>query len=138
MTARATRDDVATASVRYSRADLLRRRADLSAAIAEVDRELAELELIAAPVDEYRTKGPLPSCVSRRTFNEACRSGRIVGARNEGREWICSTVAWRDGRVRASRPRSIMAGDENAGPDVEKLADLALESASLRSTRRPV
>jgi hypothetical protein len=51
-----------------------------------------------APAPTYTTER-LPDGVSRRRFNEVCRS--IEGATKEGRHWTCAREAWH--RARSSQ-----------------------------------
>jgi hypothetical protein len=70
----------------------------------------------------------LPSRTSRRRFAEVCRSGRVEGARREGRDWVCSRAAWQ--AARAQRPR--MQGCPPRSASVHARADALLARAGLR------
>jgi len=52
-----------------------------------------------APVEVSSVR--LPVDAKRDAFNRACRSGRVRGARKQGRVWICTLEAW---NARADAP----------------------------------
>ncbi len=74
---------------------------------------------------EYSTQHPA-SGVTSRTHNEACRSGRVEGARKEGRQWFCSREAWHRSRGKAPPPKLRLVPTE---PDVDALTEKALAGA---------
>lgn len=89
--------------------------------------------------------GDLPSCytsedrphrVSRRAFRERCRAGVVVGARREGKLWICSREAWHASRASAPSnpghhvPRLLATSTDEA------IAAAAIANAGLRPTRK--
>jgi len=96
---------------------------------ATIDELIDEIEGLRAPSgDEYRSDAP-PTLTSRRAFNEVCRSGRVKGARKEGKVWLCSRVAWH--RARAKRPE--LPRPEPPANDVD-VADAMIAAAGFRVT----
>jgi hypothetical protein len=95
---------------------------------ARVDARLAQL---GVAVDEY-TSGRLPRGMTRRTFNEWCRSGKVDGASRDGREWRCIAAAWRAARAAAAPTReSQQVAANDAVPDL----DAMLSGAGMRRTK---
>lgn len=62
--------------------------------------------LITGAQRETYSSCDLPPRCSRRRFAELCRSGRVIGARREGREWVCSQSAWDAARAQRAKPTS--------------------------------
>jgi hypothetical protein len=67
-----------------------------------------------------------PPRTTRRRFAELCRSGRVVGARRDGRDWVCSRDAWHAARVRKVAPPL------PATTSLDAKADALLARAGLR------
>jgi hypothetical protein len=105
---------------------------DLDEHIRAVVREELARARGAAHATVY-TSLALPRDVSRRTFREACRSGRVDGARREGRTWVCSREAWHAARTRARSSAPILR--VVASLDDESIAARAIANAGLRRTR---
>ena len=107
--------------------------AKAAAAARELAEALAELARESAPgpgaADSYDS-AHLPPRTSRRRFAEICRSGRIEGATQEGRIWVCPREAWH--AVRARRARGANAGLAAAAPSLVARADALLERSGLR------
>lgn len=78
--------------------------AGLLAVFRPLVRELVD-ELRGEDSADSYSSGCLPPRTSRRRFAEVCRSGRVVGARREGRDWICLREEWHQARSR-KRPES--------------------------------
>ena len=97
--------------------------------LVELDAEIARLAAIDGASDVYSAQTPPPR-VSSRTFREACRSGRIPGARKEGKTWFCDRAAWHAARE-VKRARS----GPQPSTDVER-ADAMIREAGFRLTRR--
>jgi hypothetical protein len=71
----------------------------------------------------------LPPRCSRRRFAEVCRSGRVRGARRDGRDWVCTREAWEGRRSGQRAPwRPTMALDARA--------EVLLRRAGLRVASR--
>jgi hypothetical protein len=52
----------------------------------------------------------LPQCCSRRRFAEVLRSGCVVGAHREGKDWACSRAAWGAARSHSATKRNELTG----------------------------
>src|SRR5262249_41069657 len=81
--------------------------------------------------DIYSSRLLPPRC-TRRRFAELCRSGRVVGARREGRDWVCFREAWDDERARP--PVGVTRTPSNL-TDAEAKADALLTRCGLRVVR---
>lgn len=117
------------------RAALLRRRADLLGEIANIDRELAELEAEpASDADVYSTTGPLPPGRSRRWLRDHAReipgAVRVGGVRGRSVEWRVRREDY-DAWV-AAQASPIATAPAKSTPDVDDW----LASAGIRLTRR--
>lgn len=116
--------------VKRSRAVLLRRRAELLEDAARIDRELADLEAIAAPADTF-TSLDLPPGTSRRAFREA--AALIPGAFRCGHVWHVDRAAWFAARAKPAARTSIAL--VASSPAVDDADDI-IRGAGLRVTRR--
>ena len=103
----------------------------IDARIREIVRE--ELALARGEGILFRTSGPLPPRVSRKRFNAICRSGIVVDARRDGRDWVVAASAWF--AARCARPttaeRTDPANDAAPTLDVDKI----IEAEGYRLTR---
>lgn len=95
----------------------------------------------AKEIGHFSTKN-LPPGISRRTFNERCRSGLVADAvKPQGqRSWFCSAAAWW-AAARRPRPRTDRHDDPVAAPTTTLIlpaddVDALLSAAGLRATRR--
>jgi len=106
--------------------------AALVAALGDHFRAIVREELARAGVTslEYSTDA-LPIGVTRRTFASWCRSGRVPGARRDGRGWRCSRSAWRSARAGEGEPKKASLRVVSPEDDLDGL----LAAAGLRSTR---
>lgn len=78
----------------------------------------------------------LPPGVSRRRFAELCRSGNVVGARREGRDWLCTRAAWESARTRKRRTSPpLHDASASASSTIEARADALLARSNLRVVR---
>jgi hypothetical protein len=89
------------------------------------------LRITTAPERETYDSRHLPPRTSRRRFAEVCRSGRVVEARREGRDWTCSRGAWEAARSRRSAVRPATA-ERHAAADLDSRAADLLARAGLR------
>jgi hypothetical protein len=87
---------------------------------------LASRILTAREREAYSSRHLPPRC-SRRRFAELCRSGRILGAEREGRDWVCSRDAWEAARSRKAK-RAVSA----PGSPLSAQADALLARSGLR------
>jgi hypothetical protein len=77
----------------------------------------------------------LPARCTRRRFAEVCRSGRVAGARREGRDWVCSRLAW---EASQTRKRPLPALRPPCAPsDRNARADALLARSGLRILKAP-
>ena len=86
-----------------------------SDALADLLDALAEriaVRLAAGRERETFSSRDLPPRCSRRHFADICRSGRVVDARKEGRDWVCSRQAWEAARMYGRRPRPTSGATE--------------------------
>jgi hypothetical protein len=76
----------------------------------------------------------LPPRTTRRRFAEVCKSGRVEGARREGRDWICSRTAWEQTRTRRSSVATRRPMNSATSPTaiLDARADALLARAGLR------
>jgi hypothetical protein len=91
---------------------------------------------IAARIDSTRERETydsrkLPPRTSRRRFAEVCRSGRVLDARREGRDWTCSRAAWEAARARRPAP----AASSATAKTLDEAADRLLGRAGLHVVR---
>lgn len=98
----------------------------IEATIRQIVRdELARA--LGSTSDDYSSIN-LPRGVSRRSFRERCASGRVDGARREGRIWTCSRSAWH-----ASRSTTTTTTTAEPRTDASSIADAALAAVSRRT-----
>jgi hypothetical protein len=81
--------------------------------------KLAERLDLTREREVYTSDRLPPDCRTRRRFAEICRSGAVVGARREGRCWICSRQAWE--RARARRPPAPATTTARIDDDADRL-----------------
>lgn len=81
------------------------------------------------------TSDDLPPRTSRRRFAEVCRSGRVAGARREGRHWTCSLVAWETARTRTRASTIAPAAADVPPATLAARAESLLERSGLRLVR---
>jgi hypothetical protein len=74
----------------------------------------------------------LPPRTTRRRFAEVCRSGRVLDARREGRDWKCSRAAWEAAR---SRRTPAPAATPSTTGDLNARAGELLTRSGLRVVR---
>jgi hypothetical protein len=98
---------------------------------ALADRLVARMTT-AAERDHYDSRN-LPSRTTRRRFAERCRSGRVLDARRDGRDWVCSRAAWEASRTRT--PRASIERPTTPTP-LDEQADRLLARSGLRIVRR--
>lgn len=121
---------------------LLLRRAELQRALADIDLAIARASATEAADNELVTSNALPPGVSRRSFAERCRSGRVAGARRDGQVWIATAAAWRaSSRRPAPTTTQDVDGVANGSPEGaqaprEALADAWLTAAGVRPLDR--
>ncbi len=96
-----------------------------------VERVVREVLGAAQAGFEYRSPNVLPPGTSARTFREVCRTGRVQGARREGRQWVCGRDAWH--AARASKPAKAPVANDVAEMSDEDLAERAI--AGVRGRR---
>ena len=84
--------------------------------------------------DTYDSRRLPPRC-TRRRFAEVCRSGRVDGAHREGRDWVCSRVAWEAAQTRKVAPSS--ARTPHGFSDRTARADVLLARSGLRIVKAP-
>lgn len=91
-------------------------------------------EIVDLLFDDDTTKTTFSSAsspVSRRCFNEWCRSGRVEGAEQDADgTWTCSAEAWN--AARRSKPKPALAPLRIVTDDEDVLSS----DTSMRSTRR--
>lgn len=80
------------------------------------------------------TSDDLPARESRRVFREVCVSGRVVGARREGRTWICSRKAWHVARAWAP-PASAQPAPLDTDDAIRTAAKLAIDAGDVDRAR---
>jgi hypothetical protein len=105
---------------------------EITAAIAAVLDALADriAERIGTRRErEIYSSRELPPRCSRRRFAELCRSGRVPGARREGRDWTCSREAWEAARSHKPGRR---APEPPPSDSLVERADALLARARLR------
>jgi hypothetical protein len=101
----------------------------LDALLDELADRLATRILSTSRHETYSSRDLPPRC-SRRRFAELCRSGRVVGARREGREWVCAREAWEAERTRAYAP--VVTKTTVKATSLDAKADALLARAGLR------
>jgi hypothetical protein len=93
--------------------------------VAIVDERLRELGIGATSTRFSSTS--LPPHTSRRLFNEACKAGKIDGARKVGRVWECEAKAWTAARsTKPVAPTLRLVHDRDAEPSVDECIEQAL------------
>lgn len=97
----------------------------LAAVLDALADRIAARILTKSEREMYSSRDRPPSC-TRRRFAELCRSGRVVGARRDGRDWVCSRDAWHAARVRKVAPPM------PATASLDAKADALLARAGLR------
>jgi hypothetical protein len=100
---------------------------ELAEALAELARES---DRAPGPAADIYDSAHLPPRTSRRWFAEICRSGRVDGATQEGRVWVCSPEAWHAARARKNRDAGPVRTE--AAPSLVTRADALLERSGLR------
>jgi hypothetical protein len=108
--------------------DLLNR---LRAFFREEVRAAVREELGRGAPDTY-TSAALPPNTTLRTFRERCSSGRVPGARREGRAWICGRDEWHESRTRRRTPVSRVSTTPSEVTPLAARADALLARAGLR------
>ncbi len=103
---------------------------DLLGALLDALADRIAARIGAVRERETYSSRDLPPRTTRRRFAEVCRSGRVLDARREGRDWICSRAAWEVARHRASAPPA-MPATADARPLAGR-ADELLARAGLR------
>jgi hypothetical protein len=83
---------------------------------------------------EIYSSRELPPRTTRRRFAEVCRSGRVLDARRQGRDWTCSRLAWEASR---SRKPSALPAATSAPTTLDARADALLARNGLRVVRGP-
>ena len=73
---------------------------DPLAALLDMLADRIAARIVTAPERETYDSRNLPPRTSRRRFAEILRSGRVLDARREGRDWTCSRAAWEAARRR--------------------------------------
>jgi len=104
--------------------------------LAELARELApHLRPLLATAAEGTTysSANLPPDTNARTFARWCRTGRVAGARADGRGWRCSVEAWKRARAAGKRKPAALAV---LPTDEEFEAAEMVRTATSRNTRR--
>jgi hypothetical protein len=97
----------------------------LEALLDALAERIAARILVAREQDTYSSH-ELPLRCTRRRFAELCRSGVVLGARRDGRDWVCAREAW--DAARAPKTRSARV----AALPLDVKADALLARAGLR------